>query len=280
MYHSILLRDGHFRVEHSSLTKYKDSPLHQRGGMIMLCRSGRALITVNLNEYRIEQGCEIILIPDSIFVLVEASNDFAVDFVAFSEAVFNEIVFKLDPNFISHLWYQPIYRHTALTLEVSDAILRLIFKVCNDVENAYRQLIATNYLRNMMLTIYDAIQRDSLSSKRMSYTRKEELLHRFLRLVDSNVCQHRDVAFYTESLCVSKSYLTSITRSIINKSPKEIIDERVVQEIKIMLDLSDCTIQQIADKLHFPDQSYLGRYFKHHTGKSPLAYRHSLSEMQ
>ena len=33
--------------------------------------------------------------------------------------------------------------------------------------------------------------------------------------------------------------------------------------------------QEIAYRLHFPDQSYLGRYFKKHTGESPTEYRNT-----
>lgn len=56
-------------------------------------------------------------------------------------------------------------------------------------------------------------------------------------------------------------------------SPKEIIDKRVILEIKVLLQSTDYTIQEISRLLHFPDQSYLGRYFKRHTGMSASEYR-------
>ena len=51
------------------------------------------------------------------------------------------------------------------------------------------------------------------------------------------------------------------------------IDKIVIMEIKVLLQNTTLPIQEIAYKMHFPDQSYLGRYFKKHTGISPSAFR-------
>jgi len=54
---------------------------------------------------------------------------------------------------------------------------------------------------------------------------------------------------------------------------KEWIDDYVILELKVTLHSTALSIQEIANQFNFPDQSYLGRYFKHHTGMSPTAYR-------
>lgn len=48
---------------------------------------------------------------------------------------------------------------------------------------------------------------------------------------------------------------------------------------KVALHSTALSIQEIANRFHFPDQSYLGRYFKHHTGMSPTAYREKKEEL-
>ena len=40
---------------------------------------------------------------------------------------------------------------------------------------------------------------------------------------------------------------------------------------------SDLTLKEISDKLHFPDQSSFGRFFKSNTGQSPRTYRKGLT---
>ena len=54
---------------------------------------------------------------------------------------------------------------------------------------------------------------------------------------------------------------------------KKLIDEFVLLEIKVLLQNTEFPIQEISNRLNFPDQSYLGRYFKRQMGISPSAYR-------
>ena len=62
-------------------------------------------------------------------------------------------------------------------------------------------------------------------------------------------------------------------REKINKKKLLIIDDFAILEIKVLLQSTELTMQDIADRLGFPDQSYLGRYFKRHEGMSPREYQ-------
>ena len=64
-------------------------------------------------------------------------------------------------------------------------------------------------------------------------------------------------------------------RSVARSSAKEFIDRAVILEIKMMLQSTDLSVQEIAYRLRFPDQSYLGRFFKKRTGESPTEYRNT-----
>lgn len=103
--------------------------------------------------------------------------------------------------------------------------------------------------------------------------RQMELFHRFVSLVHDCCIEEREVSFYADKLCISTRYLSAIVRRTTHQSAKELIDKIVIMEIKVLLQNTTLPIQEIAYKMHFPDQSYLGRYFKKHTGISPSAFR-------
>ena len=53
------------------------------------------------------------------------------------------------------------------------------------------------------------------------------------------------------------------------------IERFVILEAKVLLKSSNLNIQQIADELNFPSQSFFGKYFKKLTGMSPKEFRNS-----
>jgi AraC family transcriptional regulator, transcriptional activator of pobA len=54
---------------------------------------------------------------------------------------------------------------------------------------------------------------------------------------------------------------------------KEWIDEYVILEAKALLKYSVMSIQEVAYFMNFPNPSFFGKYFKHHTGLSPSEYK-------
>ncbi len=103
--------------------------------------------------------------------------------------------------------------------------------------------------------------------------REQFYFRKFMNELHANFVNERKIGFYADRVCVSPKYLSSIVRSVSGRGPSQWIDECVVGEAKNLLRFSDLSIQEISNELHFPTQSYFGRYFKRHTGMSPRAYR-------
>lgn len=61
----------------------------------------------------------------------------------------------------------------------------------------------------------------------------------------------------------------------LNRSPLQIIHERVVLEAQRLLIYADKTAKEIAYEVGFDDASHLSRLFKKHTSQSPSDYKKS-----
>jgi hydroxymethylpyrimidine/phosphomethylpyrimidine kinase len=103
-------------------------------------------------------------------------------------------------------------------------------------------------------------------------SRSEELYNQFLSSVERFYQQYSDVAFYAERLNVSPRYLGQVTRRVCRRSPKAIIDERIISEISSLLSGSHCSLKEIAHRLGFSSQAHLSRFFKKRKGLSPTEF--------
>jgi AraC-like DNA-binding protein len=104
-------------------------------------------------------------------------------------------------------------------------------------------------------------------------TRKEELFADFLSLLTEHCKTQHEVSFYAGKLCITPQYLSLILKEQSGRSASQWIQNALVVEAKRMLKMPRTTIQEVTDELNFPDQSTFGKFFRKHTGLSPLAFR-------
>lgn len=104
-------------------------------------------------------------------------------------------------------------------------------------------------------------------------SRVEELYNLFMDTVERHFNHYADVSFYAEQVNVSPRYLGQVTRRIANRSPKTIIDERIMSEIASLLTTTNKPLKEIAQLLGFSSQSHLSRFFRQHKGMSPSDFK-------
>ena len=104
-------------------------------------------------------------------------------------------------------------------------------------------------------------------------SRTFQLCERFFELLSQYVEQEHNVEFYAGKLCITPHYLSRITHEYVNLPASRIITGELTACIYRLLRNPDYTLPQIAERLHFFDQSSLGKFFRKHTGKTPAAYR-------
>ncbi len=75
---------------------------------------------------------------------------------------------------------------------------------------------------------------------------------------------------------MSPNYLNIIVRRMNAISAKEQINKQIELVIRTLLDTTDLSVKQIAERLHYEDPSYLCRIFRKQTGMTPMQYRNKL----
>jgi AraC-like DNA-binding protein len=101
---------------------------------------------------------------------------------------------------------------------------------------------------------------------------KVDLLREFNLLVEEHFKKEHSVSFYADKLFRSPKTLSNNFAKL-NRSPLQIIHERVVLEAQRLLIYTDKTAKEIAYEIGFDDASHLSRLFKKHTSQSPTDYK-------
>ena len=247
------------------------------GGAIYFCRKGWAHATIDLKDYEIVKNTQVVLLPGTIIRINGCSSDFTASFFGFPKEMFMEACMRFEPIFFRFIKEQPCYVLPQENTGAINGLIRATTAIYNDRENRFRNQIAKNHLQSFMLDIYDKCYRYFGKHKIEGGTRQDEIFKSFVSLVHEHCASQREVSFYADKLCISTKYLTGICKAVTGDSAKKIIDDFAILEIKVLLQSTELTVQEIADRLGFPDQSYLGRYFKRHEGMSPKEYQSKYS---
>lgn len=110
---------------------------------------------------------------------------------------------------------------------------------------------------------------------------KYDLFREFIEMVREYVCSNTDahkIEFYIDKLSCSEKTLRVCTNKYANASPKNIIDEQIMHEAKKILVYSALSGREIARCLSFKDESNFIKFFKSHSGMTPLEFRQQVNK--
>ena len=104
-------------------------------------------------------------------------------------------------------------------------------------------------------------------------TREVELNYKFQELLAQHDKVQHTLKFYADTLFITPKYLIYAIKNASGKSPGKLIDEAILAEAKLLLKATSQSIASVAEELHFSDQASFSKFFKKHTGLTPLSYR-------
>lgn len=102
---------------------------------------------------------------------------------------------------------------------------------------------------------------------------QKERFDLFISLVDQHFFEAREALQYAKWMHVSYKMLNQLCKSCCGRTAKQLIDFRILQEIKRKLAMDGLSVQQTADDLGFEDITHFNKYFKRLTGDTPAAFK-------
>jgi AraC-like DNA-binding protein len=95
----------------------------------------------------------------------------------------------------------------------------------------------------------------------------------FRELLETEHARHHEVGWYAARLGWSPRTLTRATKTATGKTPKELVDERVLLEARRLLAHTDLSVARVGEAIGFDDASNFGAWFRLRTGQTPAVFR-------
>ncbi len=268
------LDDGLVLTDRVSDAPIPQEPTRMNFILMALCRKGRAQYSIDTREQTVTPGDLLFVSERHIVENYTASPDFECLCIMVSTAFYHGFIQNVK-NVSSLLIFSmnnPVVSLTPREIQVYTNYYQTIREKISDASHHYRRELVKALLLAMFYDMSGVIYRVEQSGKK-TQTRADAIFTRFISLLGEHFRSERRVGWYAEQLSITPKYLSETVKQISKRTPNEWIDSYVILEMRMLLKNSTKSIKEITKDLHFPNQSFFGKYFKEHVGVSPLKYR-------
>ncbi len=255
-------------------------------GYVILCREG--IIDFDYNGQRLHMHQDEAMLsvfsyfPENIY----ASKLFKCDIVICELDYLDEILFHclraVDnwTNKVHFLHRHPVVHLSSQQIEVLDSY-KVIANYYVEGNEKLNERIGFLHLQAIILTIISWVDNyvqmhfseDYVPETKGSNARMNDIVLQFQQLLMSNFGTEKQVNWYAAKMNITPTYLYMCCKQVSDTSPQIIINDLVLREAKWLLQSTTISVKEISDRLTFATASNFSKFFKKHTGLTPLAYR-------
>lgn len=236
-------------------------------------KEGEGKIEIDLMTYNFKGPCIVNIRQGQIIQNAEFKGNFEASFIVLSKRFCDNLFVMLKDS--NSYGTATMTRVVEVPVNLVDKFERFYFHI----KDIFSDSKGSNAYQAMILAIssffYECGTKCYLPVIGSAQKSSSRLTEKFLSLVQQNFKKERFLDFYAPKLEVSAKHLSRTVKDLTGFTAVEWIDRFVILEAKVLLKSTTMSIQQISDELNFPSQSFFGKYFKKHVGKSPKDFRNS-----
>lgn len=253
-------------------------PFRVNAFILIRCEEGNVTISTNTEEYEISEGTIYINFPGQIMRVSKAEN-----------CMVQVAVIDLDLIRDMNLDVKPMAQKL-LALKYSQCMKLehnafiefkgIIDAISDEVNNNEPDELSDDIIRSLLTALFFKVGRaidkhitGIRNFDRDTYNKNAGYFKEFMVILSEHYKQERSVGFYAAQMHLSPKYFTTLIKRTSGQTAADWINHYVINEAKNLLKYSTMNVQEIAYSLNFPNQSFFGKYFKHHTGMTPSQYK-------
>ena len=276
----------------SGLEEWQEGPQVLTYGAILICRKGKVRLNVNYKDWELYEGAVITLFPNDVVELKvdgdckspetengdckspQTANSFQAEILKYNPSLLREASLQLEQTVYSSLRKDRCRQDTPVVTNIINGMFGLLKIYFDQSECTCISQLVLCQLKAFFIGFHEYLQRNpQYRPDEVKSYRIRELFNRFMMLLERDFKISRDVNYYARQMNISSKYLTNIVSQVTGHTPKTIIDQYVILQLKMQLKRSTQSVKEMAWEFHFADVSFFCRYFKKHTGLTPQQIR-------
>ena len=260
------------------------------------------MLNVNYKDWELYEGAVITLFPNDVVELKvdgdckspqtengdckspqtengdckspQTANSFQAEILKYNPSLLREASLQLEQTVYSSLREDRCRQDTPVVTNIINGMFSLLKVYFDQSECTCISQLVLCQLKAFFIGFHEYLQRNpQYRPDEVKSYRVRELFNRFMMLLERDYKISRDVNYYAEQMNISSKYLTNIVNQVTGHTPKTIIDQYVILQLKMHLKRTTQSIKEMAWEFHFADVSFFCRYFKKHTGLTPQQIR-------
>ncbi|GAA0551550.1 helix-turn-helix domain-containing protein [Chitinophaga japonensis] len=264
-----------FSIGRSAYWPSVQQPHRHTGFTITLLLSGQVTQYIDFEKYTVTAPAVILLAPDQVHQHGEER--------AAHEAVF----IHFDKDFLLaesqgmlNCWACVFYKRA---IPVKEAQMQELVNFAGLILKEYgnirplRESIVRNLL-NALIMACARLPQHNVAYMQLVDTAQNRMVRQFNELSDQHFRDKTQVANYADMMHVTPGHLNDTIKATVGKTAKQVIDEKRIMEAKRLLFWGELSVKEIAWQLNFEDDAYFNRFFKKHTGQTPVMFQRSIRE--
>jgi AraC-like DNA-binding protein len=265
-------------VRLKDIQKYiQKDPVHTLSYFDITFIESTAIFSIDSKSYILKTGDVVFSKPGEVRAWEDKNNipeGYALIFEEeFLLSFFNDSRFIQNLSYFSSERKTPVINISEIKLR-TDYLLQNITAEINNYESKDKHI-----LRALLYEILMLLDREY----RKEYTPDSEAavivnrhIKSFTDIVNKDFKHHHNTKYYADKLYITPNYLNEIVKKATGINAKLYIQNKILSEAKKTLTYTNLSISEIADNLHFDSASYFIRFFRKHTGYTPLQYRNNI----
>ena len=252
-------------INWSSSNFYNFEEIHSHNYIdILVFEKGGGTHFIDFKEYNIESNSIHIVSNLSTHLAnrAESSKGFS---ILISPLFLNQL-----QEFDNRINYLDFFNHSK--------IVNYNSKVFNDFKFFFDELKKSNNNDSYQLNLMSCLLSKFISSSSetiIEFKIHSELIKLFMDYLNLNFKDKNCLINFQNIHHITEINFRRKFVKLIGKTPKQLLNERIVLEAKKMLFNKENSIKEIVFELGFESETYFSRFFKKHTGISPVVFQKS-----